>query len=508
MAKSSTPRHSKSTRKPATIDLDSSQIKRLDEKVEPNTNPKPRTEKLLAKPVHDAEPVGDFAKAASTKPAQSAPPDIPKEPAKKPAQPADNKDKAPFTKPASGTKSNSDTAARDNMQSQKTAQNNTNHNNDRRGKSGIFIAGLVGAVAGLAGAFIVLYSSSALQQAGWLPAADTTQENTQIRLLQDEVATLQKSLANLNEKPLAAQPDEATLNAVKSATDKADNALSEIAKISSTLSTLSASIEKLSDQENIGSAAPDDERFRELETKINSLQALLQQTQTDLIQAQTQASQAASTSDSDKIMLNELKTELDEIKRFNAERAKQPDAAAMAASMIAANSLRSAIDRGGSFLSELETFKSVAPANTDISGLESYANLGIPTITELSNRFTSVADKIVATTNQLPSDASMFDQLKASAKNLVSIRPVGNVMGNDVGAITARIETSLQEGDIDRALSEWDSLPASAKAVSADFMEQLKARRHADNLLNIIISETLKPANEPNRAVSTPASAQ
>ncbi len=485
MAKSSTPRHSKPSRKPATIDLDASQIQRLDQSA------KPQPEKTPEISVRPAEPVGDFAKTAAVKDSPADKAMKPEEPVKKIAQSGQSKTEAPSSKPSHSSATKPEATARADMQPQTSEQTKKT-----QAKSGIFVAALVGAIAGLAGTFIVLSSTTALQNSGWLPASTSKQENSQITALQEEVSALQKMVTSLSQQPAQTQTDSATLNAVQSASDKADNALSQVEKVAASLAALSTDFEKLNNAPN-NPAPTDDSRVEALEVKINNFQSLLQQTQ-------SQASQAATTSDNDKALIIEIKNELDALKQQNADRASQPDAAFM----IAANALKNAIDRGGSFQSELETFKSAAPAKFDVTTIESHASNGIPTTTQLSNEFTATADKIVATTNQLPADAGIVDQLMASAKNLVSIRPVGNATGTDVGSITARIETALQESDIERALNEWENLPDNAKAVSADFIDRLKARRDTDNLLNRIVADSLKPVQELKSATPSPSPAQ
>ena len=51
----------------------------------------------------------------------------------------------------------------------------------------------------------------------------------------------------------------------------------------------------------------------------------------------------------------------------------------------------------------------------------------------------------------------------------------------------------LHAGDLERAVSEWEQLPADAKAVSEEFSGQMKARRDADALIQRLVTESLKP---------------
>ncbi len=55
------------------------------------------------------------------------------------------------------------------------------------------------------------------------------------------------------------------------------------------------------------------------------------------------------------------------------------------------------------------------------------------------------------------------------------------------------MEAALQAGDLDRAIGEWEQLPADAKAVSEEFASQMKARRDADALVQRLVADSLKP---------------
>ncbi len=190
-----------------------------------------------------------------------------------------------------------------------------------------------------------------------------------------------------------------------------------------------------------------------------------------LTTAQSRAEAASAEVSSNSGTISSLESKLTSLQETMSQSARQPDATAL----IAANALKMAIDRGGSFKAELDTYASVAPNDATVGQLRAMADRGIPTIADLNAWFGPVANRIVATENKLPADAGMWDQLVASAKGLVSVRPVaGNVSGTGVGPTTARMEAALQSGDLERALSEWEQLPADAKAVSQEFADQMR----------------------------------
>lgn len=167
------------------------------------------------------------------------------------------------------------------------------------------------------------------------------------------------------------------------------------------------------------------------------------------------------------------------------------------AAAIAATALRSAIDHGGSFATELDTYQAMAPQSPDVEALRKFAATGVPTIADLTSQFDAVANRIIATENSVKPDAGFVDQLVASAKSLVKVRPVGEVSGDGTGAITARIEAALQRDDLDRAIAQWEMLPEAAKAVSTDFANQMKARRDTNALVSRTLASALKSPASP-----------
>ncbi len=110
--------------------------------------------------------------------------------------------------------------------------------------------------------------------------------------------------------------------------------------------------------------------------------------------------------------ISSLESKLTSLQEKVTQASRQPDATAL----IAANALKMAIDRGGSFKTELDTYASVAPNAASIEKLRAFADKGVPTVADLNAWFGAVANRIVATENKLPADAGIWDQLVASAR--------------------------------------------------------------------------------------------
>ena len=165
------------------------------------------------------------------------------------------------------------------------------------------------------------------------------------------------------------------------------------------------------------------------------------------------------------------------------------------AGAIAASALKSASDRGLPFMGELESYASVAGSGETVEALRAYAASGVPTQAQLVERFPAVANRIVASASGVGEDAGIGERLMASARSLVQVRPVGEVAGDDPGAIAARIEVALQRSDLGRAISEWESLPDAARTASQGFADDLKARRRLDSLITDVLGGAMDGAS-------------
>lgn len=177
---------------------------------------------------------------------------------------------------------------------------------------------------------------------------------------------------------------------------------------------------------------------------------------------------------------------------------------------IAAASLKAAIDRGGSFMAELEAFASVDGSNGQdgaadsaaVEQLRTYAASGVPSRSNLLASFPAAADAMIDAANGGNSDAGLVDRLLNSATSLVKIRPVGDVSGDSVQAIVARMESRLANGDLQGALNEWKTLPEKARSASSGFSKNLEARIEVEKLVTGTLSAAL-PTSPVNAGSQT-----
>ncbi|AQX21989.1 hypothetical protein Bcsk_013830 [Bartonella sp. CDC_skunk] len=166
------------------------------------------------------------------------------------------------------------------------------------------------------------------------------------------------------------------------------------------------------------------------------------------------------------------------------------------ARFVAVNALKNAIDRGGSYVRELETVQHFSSSVEGLDLLQKTAHTGLPSSAKLSADFAYVADKIVGTQNSLASDADFLKKIEIWIKSFIVSRPIGYVEGTTVPAIVARMEVSIQAGDYEKALAEWQTLPQNAKDISVDFIDQLKRHLAVQHVLQQLLIGMPKKTSE------------
>ncbi|UVC08376.1 COG4223 family protein [Rhizobium sp. TH2] len=158
---------------------------------------------------------------------------------------------------------------------------------------------------------------------------------------------------------------------------------------------------------------------------------------------------------------------------------------------IASAGLKAAIDRGGPFISELDTLEGVDPEDPAVKELKQFAAIGVPSRTSLVTDFPAVADTILSAVVIDDPNQSLTDRLMSSAFSAIKVRPVGDVEGEGPDAVVARMEEKLKNGDFTGAASEWAKLPEPAKAASAAYKKQLDARIRVEELVGNALTKAV-----------------
>ena len=475
------PRHSKSKAEPVTIDLDAKDVKAIsadgdaakaDEKPEEGmpaattgasaSESKPDTADTAA--TASTAPLWEQTKKTSIEPEPNVGKPVPAAAAEQKADTASEKRKEPLSsastapkidakpeatsaaaaataaaasKPAFGPTSSSSTAG---SASAKTSSANLSSGPTKPSaatqteRRQAATSGLI--AAGIVGGLVALAAAGSMQYAGILPSANSGRAgNDEIASLKTDIANLRQQIANAPAADSSALEQRLAALEAKGEAPQADGLAEKIAALESTLQS------ERSAQASV--TADLTRRLSDAEAKIN-----------------------------------------------------EPRDDIEVARAIASAGLKAAIDRGGPFLTELDTLSKVTPDDPAIASLQSFAATGVPSRSELMQKFPDVANAMLSAINQPDPNQGIMERLTESALSLVKVRPVGNIEGETPEAMIARMENKLRNGDLQGAALEWNGLPEAAKSASANYKKSLDARIEVENLvggtLNRAITSTGK----------------
>ncbi|SCY28858.1 COG4223 family protein [Rhizobium sp. NFACC06-2] len=465
------PRHSKSKAEPVTIDLDAKDVKAIsadvdaaktDEKPSDTTpkataergasetkpeaaatgNPAPIWDQPKKTPIEPEPNVGKAESVATAPKAESAADKQPADRQKDPVSPAPVSPKAD-TKPSTGTTDTSTAAAAaakpafgstasSSASSSATAAKPTTATSSsgpakpstpqQAERKQAATSGLI--AAGIVGGLVALAAAGSMQYAGILPSFNAGRAGSEeIAALKTDLDSLRQQLANAPAADTSALEQRiATLEGAKGEAPQVDGLSEKIAALESTLQSERSA--------QASATAELTRRLADAEAKIN-----------------------------------------------------EPRDDIEVARAIASAALKAAIDRGGPFLTELDTLSKVTPDDPAIASLQSFAATGVPSRSELMQKFPDVANAMLSAINQPDPNQGIMERLTESAFSLVKVRPVGNIEGETPEAKIARMENKLRNGDLQGAALEWNGLPDAAKTASADYKKSLDARIEVENLV-------------------------
>ncbi len=361
----------------------------------------------------------------------------------------------------------------------------------RRGGAGTAL------IAGLAGGILALLVAAALQYFGLLPSAqpaqvarpapDTALED-QLAALENRVAALQAGGGAAAAKPLA------DLGARVDGLDRElDQVKSDVVALQGTGAApatagsadnpdLKALSDKVAALEQLGANGGAD---------MGAVTSLTQRLAT--LEAALKAATAAASTNEGRIAgleknLQSVEQGVGDLSGKVSAQAGQPKAALA----IAVAGLKAALEQGGPFTAEVETFAAVVPDAPDLAGLRAVAAAAIASRQELASQAPEVAGAMIDAGQPVPDDAGLVSRFLASAESLVKVRPVGPVAGNGVPERVSRWLAAIRSGDFAAAVSEYQALPDGAKAAGAAFMDKVQARLKAEQLVDKMSAEALK----------------
>ncbi len=162
---------------------------------------------------------------------------------------------------------------------------------------------------------------------------------------------------------------------------------------------------------------------------------------------------------------------------------KDAEDARTATLAIAFANLRTAVNEGRPYATELATLAALSPGNGELGPLTDYGDEGIPTIAQLKVSFEAARDAALAASAP-EATASLADRLMASAESLVKVRRIdAEAEGDTPDAVLARAAAKLDQGDLAAAVKEVETLKGAPHEAFAGWLDQAKARLSAEATL-------------------------
>lgn len=336
--------------------------------------------------------------------------------------------------------------------------------------------------SGLAGGVAALLLAGGLQVAGILPrggepAPDTAGIEARLEELRGQVAELEQGTGHdtaLAERVAAAEQGIASLTSDLEAlrgevgANQDGGAPVDLGPIEERIAAIETAVAGL------GGNASSEADLAALDERIDTLRGEI---------GSAREAQAAATQ-----RLDALERSVSDLSSRLEQQAEAPGTAVI----IAASALKAAIDRGGPFMTELETFASLAPEAPEVAQLRDMAAAGVPTRAQIAGESDAAANAMIAAARPTDANAGVVDRLWGSAMGLVQVRPIGMVEGDGVPEIVARIDAAVSSNDYQRAIDEFETLPDAAKSAGEAFIARVKARHSADTLIDQALASALK----------------
>ncbi len=170
----------------------------------------------------------------------------------------------------------------------------------------------------------------------------------------------------------------------------------------------------------------------------------------------------------------------------------QAQTIAAASAALASASLIQAAQTSRPFAGELAAAQSLLPPSADLSQLQRLAQSGAPTRYALAAEFPVAASHAIAAARTPDDKASLLERARHAIGSIVTIRRVDAIEGVGPHAVLARAEAKLNEGDVEGALADLDTLPPAARDALGDWRIRAERRAEIDRRLSNVTEASLR----------------
>ncbi|OQE11547.1 hypothetical protein PENVUL_c002G06025 [Penicillium vulpinum] len=195
--------------------------------------------------------------------------------------------------------------------------------------------------------------------------------------------------------------------------------------------------------------------------------------------------------------LNELTADIKELEKLTAGWSDVIDTNLKTQQLqVALDAVRTVVERAETprpFVRELVAVKELAAGDAVVEAAIASINptayqRGIPSTTQIFERFRRVASE-VRKASLLPEDAGVASHAASLVLSKVMFKKDALSEGDDVESILVRTESLLQQGDIDAAAREMNTLQGWAKILSKDWLGDVRKVLEVRQALEVIEAE-------------------
>ena len=195
--------------------------------------------------------------------------------------------------------------------------------------------------------------------------------------------------------------------------------------------------------------------------------------------------------------LSDLSSSLSELEKLSADWNSVVDANLKTQHLqVAVEAVRSSLentDRPRPFIRELAALKEISSDDRVINAAIASMNptayqRGIPTSAQLVDRFRRVASE-VRKASLLPENAGVASHAASFVLSKFMFQKNGMTVGDDVESVLTRTETLLEEGNLDEAAREMNTLDGWAKTLSWDWLSECRRVLEVRQAIDVIATE-------------------
>jgi len=166
--------------------------------------------------------------------------------------------------------------------------------------------------------------------------------------------------------------------------------------------------------------------------------------------------------------------------------------------VVAASVLDVSVRQGEPYVAALAAAKSLAENADALKPLDDFAATGVPNAASLSRELLTLVPKLSLAPENAASGSGIVDRLQAGAAKLVRIERTDGV-GNDRGAVVARVTAAALRNDYAEARRELKTLAPADRAAAQGWLDKADARDTALAASRQFASEAMAALAKPRQ---------